>query len=215
MITPALQDTSPPPTGSTRRSPLAAVAGTGALAAFVGAAVTFADPLRGARTPAAVAERLAAAPVELTAVLLAAYAVLGIAVVGRLTASLARAGDSGAVRSLPLLGAAHLLLLTVAYTAPAAAVLVGTQVFDGEVTPTAAETALLIANIGHPLATWLGAAFLVAVVLAGRVARAPRALLIASGVFAVGLLLPPIGWAVSYLMALWFAGIGIWLWRRG
>jgi hypothetical protein len=32
---------------------------------------------------------------------------------------------------------------------------------------------------------------------------------------AVGLLLPPVGWAVSYLMAFWFAGVGLWLWRRG
>jgi hypothetical protein len=74
---------------------------------------------------------------------------------------------------------------------------------------------MLIANIGHPMATWFGAAFLIAVVLAGRAARMPKVLLIVSGVFAVGLLLPPIGWAVSYLMCLWFAGVGIWLWRRG
>jgi hypothetical protein len=36
-----------------------------------------------------------------------------------------------------------------------------------------------------------------------------------SVVFAVGLLLPPVGWAVTYLMALWFAGVGIWLGLRG
>ena len=33
------------------RSPLPALAGIGALAAFAGAVVTFTDPLRGARTP--------------------------------------------------------------------------------------------------------------------------------------------------------------------
>jgi hypothetical protein len=212
-VTTSALDTAP--TTEARRSPLAALAGVGALAAFAGAAVTFADPLRGATGPADVAERLADTPVTLTAVLLGAYAILGIAVVGRLTATLARARDDGTVRVLPVLGAAHLLLLAVGFTAPAAAVVVGTQVFDGGVTPTAAETALLIINIGHPMAAWFGAAFLIGVVLAGRAAGAPKVLLIVSGVFAIGLLLPPIGWAVSYLMAFWFAGVGVWLWRRG
>jgi hypothetical protein len=147
--------------------------------------------------------------------LLAVYAVLAIAVAGRLAARFGRAGDNGAVRALPVLGAVHLTLLTVAYTAPGAAVMVGTQVFDTGVTATAAETALVIANIGHPLAMIFGAAFLVAVLVAGRVAGVSRTLLIASAVFAAGLVFPPIGWAVTYLMAFWFAGVGIWLWLRG
>jgi hypothetical protein len=29
------------------------------------------------------------------------------------------------------------------------------------------------------------------------------------------LTLPPVGWAVTYSMALWFAGVGVWLWLRG
>ena len=37
-----------------------------------------------------------------------------------------------------------------------------------------------------------------------------RTLLVVSAVFAVGMALPPIGWAVTYLMAFWFAGVGIW-----
>ena len=199
----------------TRRSPLPALAGIGALAAFAGAVVTFTDPLRGARTPAEVAERLADSSAPLTGLLLAIYAVLAIAVVGRLAARLGRDGDNGAVRTTTTLGALHLLLLTVAYTAPGAAVTLGTQVFDTGVTPTAAETALLIANIGHPLASVFGAAFLIAVLVAGRAARVSKTLLIITAVFAVGLMLPPVGWAVTYLMALWFAGVGIWLSLRG
>ena len=56
-----------------------------------------------------------------------------------------------------------------------------------------------------------GCAFLGAVVIAGRAARVSRTLLVVSAVFAVGLALPPVGWAVTYLMALWFAGVGIWV----
>jgi len=53
------------------------------------------------------------------------------------------------------------------------------------------------------------------VVLAARAAGVSRVLVVLSGVFAIGLLLPPVGWAVTYLMAAWFAGVGIWLWLRG
>ena len=52
------------------------------------------------------------------------------------------------MRLTATLGALHLLLLTVAFTAPAAAVTVGTLVFDGGVTPAAAETALLMPTSG-------------------------------------------------------------------
>ncbi len=200
---------------SRRGSPLVAIAGFGALAAFAGAVVTFPDPLRGAATPAEAAGRLADSSAPLTGLLLGIYAVLAIAVVGRLAARLGRDGDNGAVRALPVLGALHLLLLTVAYTAPGAAVTVGTQAFDTGVTPTAAETALLIANIGHPLASVFGAAFLVAVLVAGRAAQVSKTLMGVSAVFALGLMFPPVGWAVTYLMALWFAGVGVWLWLRG
>jgi hypothetical protein len=111
-----------------------------------------------------------------------------------------------------MLGAGHVLLLTAAFTAPAAAAVVGTQVLEGGVTPTAAETALLLMNVAHPISAWVGAAFLFAVAAAARSAGASRVLLAVSAVFAVGLLLPPVGWAVTYLMGFWFAGVGIWLW---
>ena len=200
---------------SRRSSPLVAIAGVGALAAFVPAALVWWDLLWGVTTPAGVADALEAAPVEPASLLLTVYALLGIVVVGRLTARLARGGETTAVRLLPLLGAAHLLLLAAAFAAPAAAVLVGTQVLDTGVTTTAAETSLLVMNIGQPLSALVGAAFLFAVTAAARASGAPRSLSVVSAVFAVGLMLPPVGWAVTYLMALWFAGVGIWLWLRG
>jgi hypothetical protein len=202
----------PSPTARRRSSPLPALAGLGALAAFAGTVVFFADPLRGSTDPAAAAEALSGATTQTAAPLIGAYALLAIAVVGALAHRLGRPGDSPAVRLLPLLGAAHVLLLTVTVLAPAAAVAVGTLVLDTGVTPTAAETALVLMNLAAPLAAWVGAGFLVAVSLAAR--GASRTLVIVSAVFAAGLLLPPIGWAVTYLMALWFAGVGIWLWLR-
>jgi hypothetical protein len=59
------------------------------------------------------------------------------------------------------------------------------------------------------MAAWVGAGFLIAVALAAR--GTSRTLLVISAVLAVGLMLPPVGWAVTYLMAFWFAGVGIWL----
>lgn len=208
--------TAPDTTSEVRRtgSFVPGIAGLGALAAFAGAAVTFGDPLAGATTPEEAASALAASSAPTAAVLLGAYALLAIVVVGALAARLARGGDSGAVRLLPVLGAAHVLLLTAAFTAMAAAVVVGTQVLDTGVTAAGAEAALLVTNIAHPMSAWVGAAFLFAVAAAGRAAGAPRTLTIVSAVSAVGLLLPPVGWAVTYLMALWFAGVGGWLWLR-
>jgi hypothetical protein len=196
------------------RPPSRPTSGTG-WPSFAGAAVVFGDPIAGASTPAEAAEAIAGSQAPLAAVLLGAYALLAIAVIGALAARLARGGDTGAVRLLPVLGAGHVLLLTAAFTAPAAAAVVGTQVLEGGVTPNAAETALLLMNVAHPMAAWVGAAFLFAVAAGARSAGASRILLIVSAVFAVGLLLPPVGWAVTYLMALWFAGTGIWLWLRG
>lgn len=191
---------------------LPALAGAGGLLAFAGAVVVYDDPVSGARTAAEAAEALTGAPVGLTALLVAAYALLAVVVAGRLAVHLGRSGDSAAVRLLPLLGAGHVLLLAAASTAPAAAVTVGDLVLGGGVTPTGAETALVLMNLAHPLSAWLGVAFLVAVAIAG---RRSRALMTVSAVFAVGLALPPVGWAVTYLMPLWFAGVGTWLWRRG
>jgi hypothetical protein len=175
----------------------------------------FNDPLRGARTPEEAASAMDGAPLGLTALLVGAYALLAIALCGVLAARLARTGDTASVRLLPLLGAGHVLLLTAAFTAPAAAVAVGTLVFDGGVTPTGAEAALLLMNVAHPMAAWVGAGFLIAVAVAVASWAHSRVLAVVSAVFALGLMLPPVGWAVTYLMAFWFAGVGIWLWRRG
>jgi hypothetical protein len=192
-----------------------ALAGSGALAAAVAAAITYADPLRGATTPAAAAARLAEAPVALTALLLAVYTVLALVVVGRLAARLGGGGDGAAVRLLPALGASHLLLLAAAFTAPAAAVGVGTGVFTTGVTPTAAETALLLTNAVFPLASSMGAALTGATAVAAWSTGASRALATVSGICCAGLVFPMVSWAVTYLLPLWFAGVGIWLWRRG
>jgi len=211
MTTTALPDT------TIRRtySSLPALAGLGALAAFAGAVVVFNDLLSGAGTPEEAAAAMVGAPLGLTAILVGTYALLAIAVSGMLAARLGRGGETAGVRPLPLLGAGHVLLLTAAFSAPAAAVAVGTLVFDGGVTPGAAEVALVLMNVAHPIAAWVGAGFLIAVALATRAAGASRVLTVVSAALALGLLLPPVGWAVTYLMALWFAGVGIWLWRRG
>jgi hypothetical protein len=198
---------------TTRRSPLPALAGIGALAAFAGAAVVFGDPIGGADSAEEAAAALAGSRAELAAVLLGAYAVLAIAVAGGLAARLGRDRDDGAVRLVPVLGALHVLLLAVAFVAFAGAVVVGRLVLGDGVSPGAAESALLITNMAHPMSAWFGAGFLVAVALAAR--GVSRPLVIVSSVFAAGLLLPPVGWAVTYLMAFWFAGVGVWLWRRG
>ena len=87
------------------------------------------------------------------------------------------------------------------------------MVFDTGVSANGTEAALLIMNTAHPMAAWVGAGFLIAVAVAAR--GTSRALVAVCAVLAVGFLLPPVGWAVTYLMAFWFAGVGIWLWRRG
>ncbi|WP_324276384.1 hypothetical protein [Blastococcus brunescens] len=196
-----------------RGSPLHALAGLGALTAFAAAAVVFGDPIGGADTAQEAARALHGSSAELAAVLLGAYALLAMAVTGGLAARLGRERDSGAIRIMPVMAAAHVLLLATAFVAFAGAVVVGRQVLGGGVSPGAAESALLITNVAHPMSAWLGAGFLVAVALAAR--STSRVLAIVSAVFAVGLLLPPVGWAVTYLMAFWFAGVGSWLWRQG
>ena len=197
-----------------RGSPLPAVAGLGALAAFVAAAVVFGDPLAGSADPGQAAEKLAGSSATLAAIFLGAYAVLAVAVTGALAHRLARGTEGPAVRLLPVLGFGHVALLAAAFAAPAAAVNVGTLVFDGGGSPTATESALVLMNTAQPMSAWFGLGFLVAVVLAARAAGAPRPLVAVSAVLAVGLALPPVGWAVTYLMAFWFAGVGVWLWLR-
>jgi hypothetical protein len=206
-------DQSTPTRSRHRGSPLPALAGLGALAAFAGAAVVFGDPIGGADTAEEAAAALESSSAELAAVLLGAYALLAIGVTGSLAARLGRSRDSGSVRLIPVLGALHVVLLALAFVALAGAVVVGRLVLEGGVSPGAAESALLMTNVAHPMAAWLGAGFLIGVALAAR--GISRTLVVVSAVFAVGLLLPPVGWAVTYLMAFWFAGVGIWLWLRG
>jgi hypothetical protein len=194
-------------------SPLPAIAGLGALAASAGATVLFGDPMAGSDTPTDAAAALAGSSAQPAALLVGIYALLALAVAGSLAARLG-SPDTGATRLIPVLGAAHLLLMTLFLAAPAAAVTVGTLVLDGGVSPVGAEAALLLMNVVHPVAGWFGAGFLVAVAVAAHTAGASRALVVVSSLFALGLLIPPVAWIVTYLMGLWFAGVGIWLWLR-
>ena len=191
---------------------LPAVAGLGALAASAGAVLTFGDPMRGAGTAAEAATALAGSAAQPAAVLAGLYGVLALAVAGSLAVRLARTHDSGAVRLIPVLAGLHLLLMTLFAAAPAAAVTVGTLVLDGGASPVGAESALLLMNVVHPVAGWFGAGLLIAVAIAAR--PVSRALATASAVLAAGLLLPPVAWIVTYLLGAWFAGVGVWLWRR-
>jgi hypothetical protein len=195
-------------------SPLPALAGVGALAASAGATVLFGDPLAGSDTPADAAAALTGSSAQPAALLVGIYALLALAVAGSLSARLGRSRDTGATRLIPVLATAHLLLMTLFLAAPAAAVTVGTLVLDGGVSPIGAEAALLVMNVVHPVAGWFGAGFLIAVATAAHTARASRALVVATSLFALGLLLPPVAWIVTYLMGFWFAGVGTWLWLR-
>ncbi len=196
-----------------RSRPLPALAGIGALAASAGAVFVFGDAMAGSGTAAEAAAALAGSNAQGSAVLGGVDALLGIAVAGSRAARLGRLADTGATRLVAVLGTVHLLLMSLFLAAPAAAVTVGTLVLDGGVSPGAAETALVLMNVLHPVATWIGAAFLIAVALAARAVSRP--LTIASAALAVGLLLPPVAWIVTYLLGAWFAGVGVWLWRRG
>ena len=201
------------PRTTASRSPLPALAGAGALAASAGAVLTFGDPLGGASDAGEAATALAGSAAQPAALLTGLYALLALAVAGALAARLGRDRDSGATRLVPVLAGAHLLLMTLFVAAPAAAVTVGTLVLDGGVSPVGAEAALLVMNVVHPVAGWFGAGLMVAVAVAAR--PVSRALSVASAVFALGLLLPPVAWLVTYLLGAWFAGVGVWLWRRG
>jgi hypothetical protein len=64
------------------------------------------------------------------------------------------------------------------------------------------------------VAGWFGAGFLIAVAIAAHTTGASRALVVVTALFALGLLVPPVAWIVTYLTGVWFAGVGIWLWLR-
>lgn len=194
------------------RSWLPALAGLGSLAASAGAVVVFGDPMARADTAADAATALAGSGAQPAALLAGAHGLLALAVAGSLAARLGRHRDSGATRLIPILAAVHLVLMALFLAAPAAAVTVGTLVLDGGVSPVGAESALLVMNAVHPVAGWFGAGFLIAVAVAAHAARISRALVVITSLFALGLLVPPVAWIVTYLMGAWFAGVGIWLW---
>jgi hypothetical protein len=213
MTSSTIDDTTPARARRTG-SPAAAIAGGGALAASAAAVVTFGDPMAGSDTAADAATALSASSAQPAALLVGIYALLALAVAGSLAARLGRSRDSGAVRLIPVLAAVHLLLMTLFIAAPAAAVTVGTLVLDGGVSPVAAEAALLVMNVVHPVAGWFGAGFLIAVAIAAHTTGASRTLVVVTTLFALGLLVPPVAWIVTYLMGVWFAGVSIWLWLR-
>lgn len=187
--------------------PRLAVAGSalGGLAAFVGAAALFPDPLAGATTAAEMAERLAGTQVGTASLLLLCYALLSSVVVGALSDRVG--GDGAAARLVPVLGVAHLLLTAGAFAGLAGAVAVGTHIFDS-VSPAAAETGLVIMNAVFPVAQFTGAAFLLAVLVTALAAGRMRWVAITAGLFALGLV-SPLGWAALYLLPLWFAAVGV------
>lgn len=200
------------PSTRSARPWLPALAGIGSLAASAGAVVVFGDPMARADTAADAATALAGSGAQPAALLVGVHALLALAVAGSLAARLGRVRDSGAIRLIPVLAGAHLLLMTLFMSAPAAAVTVGTLVLDGGVSPVGAESALMVMNAVHPVAGWFGAGFLIAVTVAARTAGVSRALVVGTAAFALGLLVPPVAWMVTYLMGAWFAAAGVWLW---
>lgn len=111
---------------------------------------------------------------------------------------------------LPL-GVGYLLLLAAAFGPMAGAVTVDQDIFGGAVSAEAATTALVVMNALMPLAGFVAAGFLLA---AGISRTVPTALRVAGYVFAALLLLPPVAWAVLYLVPLWLAAAAVPLARR-
>lgn len=106
---------------------------------------------------------------------------------------------------LPL-GVGYLLLLAAAFGPMAAAVSVDQDIFGGAVSPEAATAALVVMNALMPLAGLVAAGFLVA---AGASGTVPTWLRVTGYVFAVLLLIPPVAWAVLYLVPLWLAAAAV------
>lgn len=139
----------------------------------------------------------------MAAMLLATYVV----------ASLSRAARPTSAGRLVLpLGVGYLLLLGAAFGPMAGAVSVDQDIFGGAVSAGAATTALVVMNALMPLAGFVAAGFLVAAGVSGAV---PTWLRRTGYGFAVALLLPPVAWAVLYLVPLWLAAAAVALARRG
>lgn len=203
-----------PSTTAGTSSATPAVAGVVSAASFIGAAVLFADALAGSSSAAEAAAALESSGGRtLGAVLLLTLSSLLACVV---VASLAdRPADerSPAARLLLPFGVLHFVLAAAAFWPMAGAQSVAQNLFDADVSAVAAEQALVSLNALQPLAAYLGAAFLICVFAACRGA-VPTWIRVSAAVLAVGLLLPPVAWAVVYLLPVWVAATGIALWRR-
>ncbi len=181
-------------------------AGLGAVLAYVGAVLSFPDPLGGSGTAAEAGRRLEGTAVDRAVLLVGVYVLLATVVVAALTAALPN--RSAARRMVPALGVVHLFLFALSAAGLGAARAVG-EIFDG-VSPAALEAGLVLMNAAFPLAQWAGAALGVAVFIASRSAdRVLRGLGVTAAVIAVGLLVAPVAWIVLYLAPVWFAGTGV------
>jgi hypothetical protein len=200
-------------TSDDRRSPVPAVTGVGSAAAFVGAAVLFADALAGSSSAseAAAALESSGGRTQAAVLLLTLSGLLACGVVAAL-ADRARDAAAPAARLLLPFGVLHFVLAAAAFAPLAGALSVAGNLFDAEVSPVAAEQALVSLNALQPLAGALGAAFLLCVFAACR-GGVPQWVRVSALVLGVGLLLPPVAWAIVYALPLWIAATGIALWR--
>lgn len=127
-------------------------------------------------------------------------------------AALSRAARPGPAGRLVLpLGVGFALLLAAAFGPMAGAVSVDQDIFGTAVTAGAATTALVVMNALMPLAGLVAAGFLAATAVS---VPLPRWLRVLAWVFAVALLVPPVAWAVLYLLPLWLAAAAVALARR-
>ena len=201
----------PTPSDTTDRRPSRALLGfgLGSAAAFVAGMVVYGIGPVGddAEAVAAAIEQDAGrlrggVLLVMVAMLLATYAV----------AALSRAARPTPAGRLVLpLGVGYLLLLAAAFAPMAGAVSVDQDIFGGAVSAGAATTALVAMNALMPLAGFVAAGFLLAAGVSGAV---PTWLRRIGYVFAVLLLLPPVAWAVLYLLPLWLAAAAASLSRR-
>lgn len=128
-------------------------------------------------------------------------------------AALSRAARPTTAGRLVLpLGAGFALLLAAAFAPMAGAVSVDQDIFDGAVSADAATAALVVMNALMPLASLVAAGFLVA---AGASVPLPTWLRVTGYAFAVALLVPPVAWAVLYLVPLWLSVAAVVVARRG
>lgn len=128
---------------------------------------------------------------------------LGLLMATYVISALSRAARPTPAGRLVLpLGVGYLLLLAAAFGPMAGAISVDQDIFGGAVSSGAATTALVLMNALMPLAGFVGAAFLLATGVSGAL---PKALRVTGYVFAVALLVPPVAWAVQYLLPLWLA----------